>query len=60
MTAILGRMATYSGQEMTWDEALNSQVNESCPGIFLPGDAFGGAGPEALYPLPVPGVTKVV
>lgn len=26
MTAILGRMATYSGTEVTWDEALNSKV----------------------------------
>ena len=26
MTAIMGRMATYSGQEITWDQALNSQL----------------------------------
>ncbi len=26
MTAILGRMATYSGKVVTWDEAINSQV----------------------------------
>jgi myo-inositol 2-dehydrogenase/D-chiro-inositol 1-dehydrogenase len=25
LTAILGRMATYSGQEVTWEQALNSQ-----------------------------------
>ena len=27
MTAIFGRMATYSGKEITWDEALSSQEN---------------------------------
>ncbi len=26
MTAIMGRMATYSGKKLTWDEALNSQL----------------------------------
>jgi myo-inositol 2-dehydrogenase / D-chiro-inositol 1-dehydrogenase len=27
MLAILGRMATYTGQRITWDEAMNSQLN---------------------------------
>ncbi len=27
MTAILGRMATYSGKEISWDDALNSNIN---------------------------------
>ena len=27
MTSILGRMATYSGQEVRWDEAINSQLD---------------------------------
>src|SRR6185369_15693755 len=27
MTSILGRMAAYSGQELTWETALNSGVN---------------------------------
>ena len=27
MTAILGRMCTYSGKEITWDEAINSKIN---------------------------------
>jgi len=26
MTAVMGRMATYSGQEVTWEEAVRSQV----------------------------------
>jgi len=27
MTSIFGRMATYSGKMLTWDEAINSQIN---------------------------------
>ena len=26
MTAIMGRMATYSGQELTWNKVLNSEL----------------------------------
>ncbi|MDH5608038.1 MAG: dehydrogenase, partial [Cyclobacteriaceae bacterium] len=60
MTAILGRMATYSGQVITWDEAMATDLslvptlksfNDQAP--VLP-DADGN------YPVPVPGVTKFV
>ena len=27
MTAILGRMATYSGKMVTWEQALGSDIN---------------------------------
>ena len=27
MSSIMGRMATYSGQEVTWDDALNSELS---------------------------------
>ena len=29
MTAILGRMATYSGKVVTWDEAIKSELDLS-------------------------------
>jgi hypothetical protein len=60
MTAIMGRMATYSGKMMEWDEALNSEVDLS------PKDYDFAAAPPVVpdakgnYPVPVPGVTKVV
>jgi len=60
MTAILGRMATYSGQVVTWEEAINSKVD------LLPEEFSWTAKPKILpkpdgtYPVPVPGVTKVV
>ena len=62
MTAILGRMATYSGREIRWDEALASQIVVSPVEQFhsfddkppvLPND-------DMTYPIPTPGITKVL
>lgn len=60
MTAIFGRMATYSGVEIKWDDAINSNIK-------LVPDTFGwDVNPpvlpdnEGFYPIPVPGVTKVI
>jgi myo-inositol 2-dehydrogenase/D-chiro-inositol 1-dehydrogenase len=60
MTAIMGRMATYSGKMIEWDKALNSEIDLS------PKDYDFAAAPPVVpdakgnYPVPVPGVTKVV
>jgi predicted dehydrogenase len=60
MTAILGRMCTYSGKEISWDEAINSKID------LMPNEFSFEATPKSLpdanglYPLPVPGLTKVV
>jgi myo-inositol 2-dehydrogenase/D-chiro-inositol 1-dehydrogenase len=60
MTAIFGRMCTYSGKELTWDEAINSKIS------LLPDELSFNATPKSLpdanglYQLPVPGLTKVV
>ena len=60
MTAILGRMATYSGQVMTWDEAMASNhklvpelhsFNDTAP--ILPDE-------NGNYPVPVPGKTRFI
>jgi len=58
MTSILGRMATYSGQVIEWDKAINSGLDMSpkvydwnaAPPILPDSDGF--------YPIAVPGVTK--
>ena len=58
MTAILGRMVTYSGQVITWNEAMNfdhklvpelHSFNDTAP--VLPDK-------NGRYPVPVPGVTQ--
>ncbi len=67
MTAILGRMAAYSGKELEWDAALKSEVNVF-PEAFYNGDPNAWAtvkpptlpGADGLYPRAIPGKTKVV
>jgi myo-inositol 2-dehydrogenase/D-chiro-inositol 1-dehydrogenase len=60
MTAILGRMATYSGQVVEWEDALASELSLmpqrfawDAPPPVLPDD-------DGRYPVPVPGVTRVL
>jgi myo-inositol 2-dehydrogenase/D-chiro-inositol 1-dehydrogenase len=60
MLAILGRMADYTGQKITWEQAMNSKESlapsayqwSAAPPI-LPG-------PDGTYPIALPGVTKFV
>ncbi len=57
MTSILGRMATYSGQVIEWDKAINSGINIA-PSRFA-WDADMPSKPDAngLYTVAVPGKT---
>jgi myo-inositol 2-dehydrogenase/D-chiro-inositol 1-dehydrogenase len=60
LTAIIGRYATYSGNTIKWDEALNA--NNS----LFPDQLSWTANPKVmpdengLYPIPTPGKTKVL
>lgn len=60
MTSILGRMASYSGKEVKWDDALNSQIQ------LMPNKVTWETVPptkpdeNGFYPIPIPGVTKAV
>jgi predicted dehydrogenase len=60
LTSSMGRMAAHTGQEITFDDMLNSE-HEFAPGVEkltmdspspLPADA------EGKYPQPMPGITK--
>jgi predicted dehydrogenase len=51
LTAILGREAAYTGQELTWDEVLNAEMD-----LTPPQKAFG---PLEIPPVPMPGRTKL-
>lgn len=55
LTSILGRMATYSGTEVTWEQALNSKVQLMPESITW--DTAPPTGPDenGEYPIPVPG-----
>jgi len=60
MTAIFGRMATYSGQELKWDQALASEVSIMPKEYGWDKDPGPKAGSDGLYPCAIPGVTKVL
>jgi len=59
MTSILGRMATYSGQVVEWDKAINSGISlqpksydwNALPPV-VPND-------DGYYPVATPGITKL-
>lgn len=60
LTAIMGRMATYSGQIVEWDSALNSQVNLMPEMLDWNANPKVLPGPDGIYPCAVPGVFKVM
>jgi predicted dehydrogenase len=55
MTAIMGRMAGYSGKKMEWDESLNSTKPFSREVRSLKDEAPILPDENGTYPLPVPG-----
>jgi predicted dehydrogenase len=63
LTAIMGRMACDSGQVITWDDALNSDL-ELAPGLehIASLDAPAPVMPDedGRYPIALPGTTKVL
>ena len=60
MTAIMGRMATYSGQVVDWDLAIQSQVSLAPNRYTWDGTPSTLPGKDGLYPCAMPGVTKVM
>tara|TARA_B110001454_G_scaffold210013_1_gene224129 strand:- start:534 stop:956 length:423 start_codon:yes stop_codon:yes gene_type:complete len=60
LSAILGRMATYTGKKITFEEALNSQLHlmpESLTWDSIPPSIPDSNG---YYPIPTPGKTKFI
>jgi predicted dehydrogenase len=57
MTAILGRMATYSGQVVEWDEAMASELSLMPPRLTFDADPLVLPDATGRYPVPIPGVT---
>lgn len=60
MTAILGRMATYSGRVVRWDEALQSDLNLLPERLAWDAQPKPRPGPDGLYPCAIPGVTRAL
>lgn len=59
LTAIMGRMATYSGKEVTWEMALNSTLDTMPKTLAWDADPGPKPGADGMYPTPVPGQTVV-
>jgi myo-inositol 2-dehydrogenase/D-chiro-inositol 1-dehydrogenase len=60
MTSILGRMCTYSGKEITMKDALEKGLSIMPKEFGFDADPPTLPGPDGHYPIPVPGVTKVM
>ncbi len=60
MTSILGRMATYSGQVVSWDKAINSGISLQPKQYDFAATAPVLPNADGYYPVAVPGVTKYV
>jgi predicted dehydrogenase len=60
MTAILGRMASYSGQIISYEDGLNSQVDLSPESMTWDADTPVKPGDDGLYACAMPGKTKVL
>ena len=62
MTSIFGRMATYSGEKIEWEDAINSEL------VVSPVDKYSSLedtppvvpDAEGRYAIPMPGITKTV
>jgi len=58
MTAVMGRMATYSGKLVTWEEATASEVRLAPARYALDADPPVLPLPDGSYEAAMPGVTK--
>jgi predicted dehydrogenase len=55
MTSVLGRMATYSGKEIKWDEALGSKVQHMTAIVTAETEAPVKPNADGWYPIAIPG-----
>ena len=60
MSAIIGRMATYSGQVISWDEAMKSELQLVPDGLTWDSPAPVKPNGDGKYDIPTPGKTKFV
>ena len=60
LTAILGRMSTYTGKEISWEDALNSQLDTMPKNLAWDAEPLVKPLSSGLYQLSVPGKTQFV
>jgi hypothetical protein len=59
MLSVLGQMVCYSGQQLTWEEAMASKYTAGPAQVSW--DTQPPVKPDAngIYPVPIPGITKL-
>ncbi len=62
VAALMGRAATHTGQYVTWEQTLNSELQfvKDIDGMTFETPAPIHAGPDGIYAPPQPGITKEV
>ena len=58
LTAIMGRMATYSGKVITWDQVMNSNLQIMPEAVDWSSNPPTMPDNNGMYPIPTPGVTE--
>ncbi|MBL6725923.1 MAG: hypothetical protein ISQ09_12635 [Rubripirellula sp.] len=60
MTAILGRLATYSGKSVSWNEAIQSDRRLTVDALKWDDRPPIAPNENGEYPIAMPGITKVL
>ncbi len=58
LTAVMGRMATYSGKLVTWDDAIHSELHLAPDRYAMDSHTPAAPDAEGNYPAAIPGVTR--
>lgn len=60
MLAILAQMVCYTGQQLTWEQAMSSTLDYSLPEYRWDAEPPVRPGPDGIYETPMPGKTPFV
>ncbi len=60
LTSIMGRMATYSGQIIEWNDALNSELSLMPKTFSWDAEMPLQPKPDGSYPIAMPGITRAL
>jgi hypothetical protein len=55
MLAILGRMVAYTGERLTWEDAMKSDTVLGPEQVSWDTQPPVKPGPDGIYPVPIPG-----
>lgn len=58
MLGILAQMVCYTGQEITWERAMQSTLSYARPEYSFDAEPPVKPGPDGIYPTPMPGLTE--